>query len=186
MEDTKQAEVINAINVIKPKDKRVTQTERAGLIFPVGRISRKLREGKYADRIGKGSAVYLAGVCEYLVAEVMEMAGNEASGNNRKRINPRHITLAVKNDAELSELLKNVTFSEGGVLPFIHEVLKHRLSPLRLSKKSLEKLSQSSTKKSSQSSTKKSSQSSTKKSSQKSTKKSSQSSDESYMESPEL
>ncbi|XP_037024868.1 histone H2A-beta, sperm-like [Bradysia coprophila] len=169
MAEPTQPEVI----AFKPKDKRVTQTERAGLTFPVGRINRKLREGKYAKLIGRGSAVYSAAVLEYLVAEVLEMAGNEASDNKRKRINPRHITLAVKNDAELSELLKDVTFSEGGVLPFIHEVLKHRISPLRLSKKSLEMSSQKSTKKSSQKSSHKTSQES-------------RSSPESYKESVEL
>jgi histone H2A len=32
-----------------------TRSSRAGLTFPVGRIHRLLRKGKYADRIGAGT-----------------------------------------------------------------------------------------------------------------------------------
>ncbi|XP_037024151.1 histone H2A-beta, sperm-like [Bradysia coprophila] len=145
MADRTRAEVIN---VMKPKEKRVTQSERAVLAFPVGRINRKLSDGNFAKRIGKGSAVYLTAVCEYLVAELLDVAIDEARKKKRMRINPRHITLGVRNDAELSQLLKYVTFSEGGVQPFVHEDLKHRISPLRLSKKSLKKSSEKSSRQS--------------------------------------
>lgn len=37
--------------------------------FPVGRIARYLKKGKYATRIGAGAPVYLAAVLEYLSAE---------------------------------------------------------------------------------------------------------------------
>eukprot|EP01083_Nonionella_stella_P232495 820072_1 len=48
------------------KKKRRSQSERAGLQFPVGRIARYLKEGHYASRIRGGAAVYLAAVLEYL------------------------------------------------------------------------------------------------------------------------
>ena len=38
--------------------------------FPVSRITRYLRKGKYAARIGAAAPVFLAGVMEYLCAEV--------------------------------------------------------------------------------------------------------------------
>lgn len=41
--------------------KAVSRSSKAGLQFPVGRISRYLRKGKYASRIGAGAPVYLAG-----------------------------------------------------------------------------------------------------------------------------
>merc|ERR1712000_50830 len=44
-----------------------TRSARAGLQFPVGRIHRQLREGRYGERIGNGAPVYLAAVLEYLL-----------------------------------------------------------------------------------------------------------------------
>lgn len=96
---------------------------RAGLQFPVGRIHRHLREGRYAERIGAGAPVYLAAVLEYLVAEILELAGNASRDNKRTRIIPRHIQLAIRNDEELNKLLSDVTIASGGVLPNIHSVL---------------------------------------------------------------
>lgn len=103
--------------------KSVSSSQKAGLQFPVGRIGRYLRQGKYATRMGAGAPVYLASVLEYLCAEILELAGNAARDNKKSRIIPRHITLAVKNDEELNKLLGNVTIASGGVLPNIHAVL---------------------------------------------------------------
>ena len=104
-------------------DKKKTRSSRAGLSFPVGRIHRLLRKGHYAERIGAGAPVYLASVLEYLVAEVLELAGNASRDNKRTRIGPRHIQLAVRNDEELNKLLDGVTISEGGVMPNINSAL---------------------------------------------------------------
>ena len=96
---------------------------RAGLQFPVGRIHRHLREGRYAERVGAGAPVYLAAVLEYLSAEILELAGNASRDNKKLRIIPRHILLAIRNDEELNKLLGNVTIASGGVLPNIHTSL---------------------------------------------------------------
>ncbi|CAI5939654.1 unnamed protein product, partial [Closterium sp. NIES-65] len=103
--------------------KAVSRSAKAGLQFPVGRIARFLKAGKYATRVGAGAPVYLAAVLEYLAAEVLELAGNAARDNKKTRIVPRHIQLAVRNDEELSKLLGMVTIAAGGVLPNIHSVL---------------------------------------------------------------
>ena len=107
----------------KTGKKAVTKSAKAGLQFPVGRVARYLRVGKYASRIGAGAPVYLAAVMEYLAAEVLELAGNASRDNKKTRIIPRHIQLAVRNDEELSKLLANTTIANGGVLPNIHSVL---------------------------------------------------------------
>ena len=91
--------------------KSTTASAKAGLQFPVGRIGRYLRQGKYATRMGAGAPVYLAAVLEYLCAEILELAGNAARDNKKSRIVPRHITLAVKNDEELNKLLGGVVRS---------------------------------------------------------------------------
>ncbi|VFQ76697.1 unnamed protein product [Cuscuta campestris] len=106
-----------------PRKKSVTRSVRAGLQFPVGRIGRYLKKGRYAQRVGTGAPVYMAAVLEYLAAEVLELAGNAARDNKRNRIIPRHILLAVRNDEELGKLLTGVTIAHGGVLPNINPVL---------------------------------------------------------------
>ena len=106
-----------------PAKKQISRSQKAGLQFPVGRLARHLKEGKYAQRIGAGAPVYTAAVLEYLVAEVLELAGNAARDNKKARIIPRHIQLAIRNDEELSKLLGHVTVVQGGPLPHIHESL---------------------------------------------------------------
>ena len=100
-----------------------SRSAKAGLQFPVGRVARYLKKGRYAQRIGGGAPVYLAAVLEYLCAEILELAGNAARDHKKTRIIPRHIQMAVRNDEELNKLLGDVTIASGGVMPNIHSVL---------------------------------------------------------------
>eukprot|EP00808_Paulinella_micropora_P028576 g21797.t1 len=111
--------------------KQVSRSSRAGLQFPVGRVARFLRKGRYSARLGGGAPVYLAAVLEYLTAEILELAGNAARDNKRTRISPRHMQLAVRNDEELNILLGDVTIASGGVLPNIHSVLLPKKKPVK-------------------------------------------------------
>lgn len=52
------------------RKKSVTKSTKAGLQFPVSRLARYLKKGRYAQRVGSGAPVYLAAVLEYLAAEV--------------------------------------------------------------------------------------------------------------------
>ena len=121
----------------------VSRTARAGLKFPVSRIHRYLRQGKYSKRIAVGAPVYLAAVLEYLVAEVLELSGNAARDIKKRRINPRSIVLAIRSDAELSQLTPRVIVPSGGVLPNIHSYLlkkAKRKNGKKTSEKELEEL----------------------------------------------
>lgn len=62
----------------KPKaTKSVSRSQKAGLQFPVGRIARFLKAGKYAERVGAGAPVYLSAVLEYLAAEVSACSSHQ-------------------------------------------------------------------------------------------------------------
>ncbi|XP_078408650.1 histone H2A-like [Cetorhinus maximus] len=107
----------------KGRAKAKARSSRAGLQFPIGRIHRLLRKGHYAERVGARAPVSLAAVLEYLMVEILELAGNAARDNNKTRIIPRHLQLAIRNDKELNKLLGGVTIAQGGVLPNIQAVL---------------------------------------------------------------
>ena len=112
------------------KKKIVSQSAKAGVLFPVARMRRYLKGMTHHFRIGSGAPVYMAAVIEYLTAEILELAGNAARDNKKARVTPRHILLAIANDEELNRLLKHVTISSGGVLPHIHpELLTRRKGP---------------------------------------------------------
>ncbi len=77
--------------------------------------------------------MYLAGVLEYLAAELVEISGNVARDDHKARITPRHIAIAVRDDEEVSQLFGSGTIVGGGVLPNIHSALlpKKRAPPGR-------------------------------------------------------
>ena len=114
------------------KAKAVSRSAKAGLQFPVGRVARYLKKGLYAKAIGAGAPVYLAAVMEYLAAEILELAGNAARDNKKRRIVPRHLQLAVRNDEELNKLLRCVTIAGAGVLPNINSALIPKKSNTRI------------------------------------------------------
>ena len=74
--------------VAKPKRKRTSKSEKSGLSMPVGRFWRKLKKNCPKKRVGTDAAINIAAVVEYLVAEVLELAGEAAKHNKMGRISP--------------------------------------------------------------------------------------------------
>jgi len=55
------------------KKGRISQSSRAGIIFPVARIHRYLKSSPLSTaRVTKGASVYLAAVAEYLVGRLIK------------------------------------------------------------------------------------------------------------------
>ncbi len=98
-------------------NKQVSRSAKAGLSFPVGRIARLLKHGRYSERVGIGAPVYLAAVLEYLVAEILEVAVMVVRQNKKNRIIPRYIFLGLKQDEEFNRMFARTIISSSGVKP---------------------------------------------------------------------
>lgn len=96
-----------------------TASSRAGTLFPVGRLNRLMRTGRYSTRLGGSAGAFMAGVLEYLTAEICELAGNICEQNKKKTISPKHLNLGIRSDEELNKLMCEVTIAAGGKLPNI-------------------------------------------------------------------
>ena len=68
----------------KKKSTKSSISEKSGLVFPVGRIRRYLRKGRYSNRVGLTGSIYLASVLEYVVAEILELAGEITKKQKKK------------------------------------------------------------------------------------------------------
>ncbi|KAL4427263.1 hypothetical protein ABPG74_011499 [Tetrahymena malaccensis] len=102
-------------------------SSKSGLVFPCGRLRRYLKQACKQFRVSSSCNIYLAGVLEYLAAEVLETAGNIAKNNRLSRINPVHIREAFRNDVELNQFVSGTIIAEGGststnfVLPIVQK-----------------------------------------------------------------
>jgi histone H2A len=109
---------------------------KAEIFFSVARILKKLKKMNPGKRVQQESAVFTAGVLEYLTAELLELSGNVAKDFHRKTITPRHIYLAAEKDQELKGLLRDVTIMQSGVVPNIHPVMmKQKISTIEHKRK---------------------------------------------------
>ena len=95
----------------------VSRSAKAGLSFPVGRIARMLKTGRYSERVGLGAPVYLAAVLEYLVAELLEVSVMVVRESKKNRIIPRYIFLGLKEDEEFAKLFQHTFITASGVKP---------------------------------------------------------------------
>ncbi|KAI4978923.1 hypothetical protein ZWY2020_015676 [Hordeum vulgare] len=105
------------------RKKAVSRSAKAGLQFPVGRIGRFLKKGRYAQRVSSGAPVYLAAVLEYLAAEVTAIVDRAGAGRQRGQGQQEEPRRAAPPDQELGRLLGGVTIAHGGVVPNINPVL---------------------------------------------------------------
>lgn len=91
----------------------------SNLLFSAHRARKFLKDGKYTKRIGRDTSVTLAAVTQYLTIEMLTLSWEIALRLGNKRIQPRHILLAIQLDDEFSALLSHTTIAQGGVVPKI-------------------------------------------------------------------
>ena len=100
-----------------------SNSRKAGLVFPVGRCARMIRQGRYAKQVGVGGGVFMAAALEYLTMEILDLAGQCADEHKKKQIAPRHLQLAIRNDEELNKLMAETMIASGGVVGGVNDFL---------------------------------------------------------------
>jgi histone H2A len=95
---------------------------QSGLQFDVLKTAKFCYENEVYN-LSTVSVVGLSAIMEYLIAEILELAGNATRDSRREQIIPKDIMLAIRADEELDELFKNIIISKSGVVPHIHKFL---------------------------------------------------------------
>jgi len=106
------------------KTKRAAQSKasKAGLLFPVPKINKRLQQSKWTDRIGGTASVCVAAICEYIAREIVEASGKTcADGGKHKRMTPRDVILAIRNDPDLNRVFAGHKVLTGDKLRNISE-----------------------------------------------------------------
>ena len=114
-ESKSKSQATAAVFVDEGNDNRAIIAKR-GSTFSHGRLATYIKSGKYAERVGAGTPVYLAAVLEYIVYEILDLAAEESSKDRKMRITPTHIMRAIKNDPELAKFIKG-QFCNAGFQP---------------------------------------------------------------------
>lgn len=110
------------------RKKSVSRADKAGIVFPVSRFNRHLRDSRKSKRVGAGAPVYLAAVLEYATNEILEMSEKQL-GKKRKRISPMEIMRAIRADQELNTLLGGGAVFAGDRVKNVSQALKYTPPP---------------------------------------------------------
>ena len=108
-----------------PKRKPATRSnsEKAGTIFPVGRINKMIKEGRYSEKVGSSAGIFMTAVLEYLAADILATAGDICAEQGKTAITPQHLNMVLKEDTELSTLIALASTTNGGVIQNINDFL---------------------------------------------------------------
>ena len=93
---------------MKQKKKSVSAAAKAGLTVAPAHARREL--AKYKMNISAAAPVYVAAQCEYILAEVTEIAIKSAQDNNRKRVTVADLATAIRSDREISLAVGDMAF----------------------------------------------------------------------------
>lgn len=112
----------NNSNEIKISKAKVASSVRAGTVFPVGRVVNKLRAEGIASGCSTRTGAALAASLDEIFVALLSSSVQACLVNNKPRITPRLLKIAIANDVALAELF-DATIPRGGVLPNIHRIL---------------------------------------------------------------
>ena len=107
----------------KEKKASASRSSKAGLKMPVSRVNRHLKLSRVTERVGASTPVFMACVLEYIIAEVLELAGNTCNKQKRKRVSIQDICQAIRSDAELHKLMEGFRFFTGDKLQNVSQAV---------------------------------------------------------------
>jgi len=125
--------------VIAPTKKEIqSKASRAGLTFAVSRVEKKLRQSRLAKKIGTSSYIYLTGVVEAVVQELLVKADEHAGSLDppAKRLTNQHVVFAARAHPDLARLFSGFCFtSETSVPKAVDHILDKEQQDDRKAKK---------------------------------------------------
>lgn len=84
--------VLLTMNKKKKKKKPIMDlSSRAGLVFPVKHFQQTFSDGKLPRTVDEEASVFLTGVLEFLVAEILCLAGEDAVLKQSNKITLHHL-----------------------------------------------------------------------------------------------
>jgi len=97
----------------------ISRNERAGLIFPVGRVERIARSKhlRSHQRISSTCAVYVTAVLEYVANQVILASQASMEQSDKRVLTPRHFLVGISEHPQLKCLVQNYNIINAGVVP---------------------------------------------------------------------
>lgn len=114
----KDAAVISPEPAVASPTSPAHASTKAGLSLSVADVAARLARRLPGYTVTLSAAVAMAAISEYLIAEILELAGNAAKDEKSPSVLPRFVVLAVRGDEEL-DVLYNGVIVGGGNIPLL-------------------------------------------------------------------
>lgn len=123
--------------IAKKKREVRSKASRAGLTFAVSRVERRLRHSKLSEKIGASSYIYLTGVVEAVIKNVLENADAHAAGiaPPAKRLTANHVKDATRSDPDFARTFGDFCFTSDANAPKASECTVAKDQPLKRASK---------------------------------------------------
>ncbi len=95
------------------KKPSVSRSVKAGLLWPISRVHKRVLDAKNGRRVSAGAPVYVAAALQKIASELLAAAAAECTKAGRKRITPADLLTGIRADQELNKLTAGLTVLVG-------------------------------------------------------------------------
>jgi len=91
--------------IAKRENKQIYPIEKqksAGVYFSVNKIETVMMKNAMVNKKEDEAGVYIAGLCEYVITEILDLTGGAIKNSKKGKIPSRYIVYLIRNDSELS------------------------------------------------------------------------------------